>query len=286
MTEHDLVAAWAGERPRLIALAYRMTGSRSDAEDLVQEAFVRLSQADGVADPPAWLTTVTTRLAIDHLRLARVQRETYVGPWIPEPVVEEDPGEDAALAESVSVAMLLVMETMSPVERAAFLLHDVFGYAHDEVAAMLGRSPASVRQAAVRGRKHLESRRPRFEPDPTRRWAVGERFLAAAQGQDLAGLMAVLSPDVAFRSDGGGVVTAARKVLHGRERVVKFLTSLAARHPDATVSLDWVNAAPAMRMATADGELVGVMILQVADDGTVVEINSVLNPGKLGALGR
>jgi len=284
MTEHDLASAWAGQRRRLIGLAYRMTGSRADAEDLVQEAFVRLSQAEAVADPPAWLTTVVTRLSIDHLRLARVQRETYVGPWVPEPVTEEDLGEDAALAETVSVAMLVVMETMSPVERAAFLLHDVFGYAHDEVAAMLDRTPASVRQAAVRGRTHLEARRPRFEPDPDRRRAAGQRFLDAAQGQDLEGLMAVLSPDVAFRSDGGGVVTAARKVLQGRERVVKFLVSLAERHPDSTMSLTWVNAAPALRMAAADGALVGVMVLQVGADGTVAEINTVLNPEKLRGL--
>lgn len=281
MSEADVIEAWEGERARLHGLAYRLTGEWATAEDLVQEAFARLADSEHVDSPAAWLTTVTTRLAIDHLRSARRQRETYVGPWVPEPVAEEptDPAEDVTLAESVSLALLVVLESMSPLERAAFVLHDVFGYAHPDVAAMLDRSPAAVRQAAARGRRHVEARRPRFEPDPAVRREVGERFLAAARGRDLDELMQLLSPDVVFRSDGGGVVTAARKVLQGRQRVTKFLLALADTNPNASLELEWRNAGPAVRITDGD-TLVAVMALHVAD-GQVVEFNTVLNPAKL-----
>lgn len=280
--DDDVVRTWAGERPRLLGLAYRLTGSRADAEDLVQEAFGRLAVAEGVAQPAAWLTTVTTRLAIGHLRLSRVQREVYVGPWLPEPVEEgfADPGDDLELAESVSLALLRVMESMTPVERAAFVLHDVFGYSHREVADMLDRSHAAIRQAAARGRRRVREQRPPFEPDRARRQDIAERFLEAARGADLDGLMAVLSPDVVFRSDGGGVVHAARKELVGAERVTKFLLALAAGRPDGTAELAWVNASPALRLS-AGGALVSVMALQVGPDGRIAEINAVLNPAKL-----
>lgn len=283
MTEADVAAVWAGERPRLLGLAYRLTGSRVDAEDVVQEAFSRLAVSAGVDDPPAWLTTVTTRLAIDHLRLARVQRETYVGPWLPEPVEEgfADPAETAELEESVQLALLVVMETMSPVERAAFVLHDVFGYAHHEVAAMLDREPAAVRQAAARARKHVQAGRPRFEADAERRREVGQRFLAVAEGRDLDGLLELLSPEVVFRSDGGGVVHAARKVLVGRERVAKFLASLVEGAADAHTELAWVNGSPAVRVSVGD-QLLSLMALHVGPDGTIEQINTVLNPAKLG----
>ena len=283
--DDDVTSTWAGERPRLLGLAYRLTGSRADAEDLVQEAFGRLAVADGVDQPAAWLTTVTTRLAIDHLRLARVQREVYVGPWLPEPVEEgfADPADDLELAESVSMALLRVMEAMTPVERAAFVLHDVFGYPHQEVADMLGRSHAAIRQAAARGRRRIKDQGPPFEPDRTRRQEVAERFLAAARGDDLDALMAVLSPDVVFRSDGGGVVHAARKELVGARRVSAFLLALAAGRPDGTAELTWVNASPALRVS-AGGAVISVMALQVGPDGRVVEINAVLNPAKLGGV--
>lgn len=282
MTEADVAAVWAGERPRLLGLAYRLTGSRVDAEDVVQEAFSRLAVSAGVDDPPAWLTTVTTRLAIDHLRLARVQRETYVGPWLPEPVEEgfADPAETAELEESVQLALLVVMETTSPVERAAFVLHDVFGYAHHEVAAMLDREPAAVRQAAARARKHVQAGRPRFEADAHRRRAVGTRFLAVAEGRDLEGLLELLSPEVVFRSDGGGVVPAARKALVGRERVAKFLVALVAGATDARGELAWANGSPAIKVIAGD-QVVSLMALQIGPDGTVEEINTVRNPAKL-----
>lgn len=277
------------ERPRLLGLAYRLTGSRSEAEDLVQEAYTRLAAADGIDNPAGWLTTVTTRLAVDHLRSARVQRERYIGPWLPEPVDESfTPEEDLARAESVSTALLVVMESMSPLERAAFVLHDVFGYGFEEVAAMLDRTPVSVRQAAARGRQHVQARRPRFEPDPDARREVGERFLAAARGEDLDALMALLSPDVVFRSDGGGVVVAARKELRGAERVARFLLALRDNgDPRARIELRWVNASPAMAILLPPDDshpaehLLGVMVLHIGDDHQVAEVNSVLNPSKL-----
>lgn len=282
----NAAADFDGERPRLLALAYRMTGSRADAEDLVQEAYARLAVAADVQAPAAWLTTVTSRLAIDHLRLARVQREEYVGPWVPEPAADVvgGPEEDAVLAETVSGAMLVVLETMSPLERAVFVLHDVFGYAFDEVAAMVERTPASVRQTARRARQHVDARRPRFSADPDRRRAAGERFVAAARGQDLAALMEVLSPDVTFRSDGGGVVVAARKVLHGADRVVRFLASLAEGAPGWTLEPAWLNAGPAVWLRSPDGRRETLLLLQVGPDGRIAEINAQRNPAKLSGL--
>lgn len=280
------VEEWAGERPRLIGLAYRITGTRSDAEDLVQEAYGRLSAATQVEDPAAWLTTVTTRLAIDYLRSAQVRRETYVGPWLPEPFGDlgSGPEEEAIKAESISTAMMVVMETMSPLERAAFVLHDVFGYSHDEVARMLERTPASVRQTTRRARCHVEARRPRFEVDPSRRRAVGEQFLAAAEGMDLDGLLALMSPEVVFRSDGGGVVQAARREVRGPERVVRLLAGLAEKVPGARLLPAWMNASPTVRLFAGDGALIGVMTVQIGPDGHVTELNLVVNPEKLAAI--
>lgn len=279
------VSAWAAERPRLIGLAYRITGTGSDAEDLVQEAYARLSAGTQVQDPAAWLTTVTARLAIDHLRSARVRRETYVGPWLPEPFGDpcDGPEEEAIMAESISTAMMVVMETMSPLERAAFVLHDVFGYSHDQVAGMLQRTPASVRQTTRRARRHVEARRPRFEVDQSRRRAVGQQFLAAAEGMDLEGLLALMSPDVVFRSDGGGVVQAARREVRGPERVVRFLAGLADKVPGARLRPAWMNASPAIRLLNGNGALIGVMTVQVGPEGHVTELNLVVNPEKLAA---
>lgn len=278
----DAVTAAAAQRPRLLGLAYRLTGSRSEAEDIVQEAYARLSETAEVRDPAAWLTTVTARLAVDHLRSARARREAYVGPWIPEPLVgdADQPESDAVMAESVSTAMQVVLETMSPLERAVFVLHDVFGYRHHEVAAMLDRTPAAVRQIASRARAHLQTRRPRFTADAGQRRQVGAAFVAAANGRDVATLMELLSPDVVFRSDGGGVVAAARKVQVGRARVAAFAGALLDDNPGATFDTAWVNEAPAIRVLGPDGALLSLIVLQVAS-GQVVEMNAVLNPVKL-----
>lgn len=249
----------------------------------MQEAYTRLHALPARPDEPAaWLTTVVSRLAIDHLRSARVQREAYIGPWLPEPVEgdADDPEQDAVLAESISLAMLVVLETLSPLERAVFVLHDVFGYPYLEVADMIDRSAVAARQAGSRARRRVQARRPRFAVDPATRRAVAQGFLAAAEGADLGRLMDVLAPDVVFRSDGGGVVPASRKIIRGAEDTVRVLTGLRRLAPDAPLTLGWVNESPAV-LVRLDGQLDLIIVLHVSDDGCVVELNAIRNPAKL-----
>lgn len=275
------------DRGRLFGIAYRMLGSVTEAEDAVQEAFARLTATDGVADPPAWLTRVVTNVAIDRLRSAQRRRETYVGPWLPEPLLTEDldPSDVAEAADTLTLAFLTVLERLSPAERAVFLLHDVFGHPHDEIARMLDRSPAAVRKLASRARQRLGEERPRYERDPARQRAVAEAFLAACAGEDLGRLMEVLAPDVVFTADGGGVVSAARRPVHGADRVARmFLGLVRQSHTDGEWAFDLtqVNGQPAVRVDHG-GEVNTVFALRVLD-GRIMAVDAIRNPAKLASM--
>ena len=278
------------QRRRLFGLAYRMIGEVAEAEDAVQDALARWAAADqeSIREPGAWLTTVTTRICIDRLTSARRRRETYVGPWLPEPVLTgdasgPDPAEVAATADSMTLAFLVVLESLSPDERAVFLLHDVFGHPHAEIARMLDRSPDSVRQLARRARLHLEDRRPRYQSDARRRHDVAEAFVSACEGGGLSDVLALLSPDVTLVSDGGGKASAARRPVVGPDRVARFLLGLYRQvGSDAVGRLVDVNGEPGL-VGYSDGEVVVVFVLHVEDD-RVAGIQAVRNPDKLARL--
>jgi RNA polymerase sigma-70 factor (ECF subfamily) len=272
---------------RLFGLAYRMLGQVAEAEDAVQEAFLRWTQSEQamIDNPAGWLTTVVSRICVDRLKSSQHQRETYVGPWLPEPLVTDDldPADVAGMADSLNLAFLVVLENLSPVERAAFLLHDVFGYTHEDVGAMLERSPTAVRQLVSRARGHLAQRRPRYERDAVRRQTVATEFIAAAAGADLARLMAVLSPDVTFVADGGGLVPAARHPLYGRQRVTQVILQLAKLAPPGYgFDLRDVNSTAGVVITRHDGTTDSVWILGVADE-EIVAIHVIRNPHKLRA---
>lgn len=274
-------------RPLLFSIAYRMVSEVGDAEDIVQETFLRAHRllADGgeIREPKAFLAEVATRLSIDHLRSARVRRERYVGPWLPEPLVADEPSleERAEDLESLSIAFLVVLETLSPVERAVFLLHDVFGFDFEEVAAFVGKSPANTRQIAVRARKHTEARRPRFDPSPERKRELTERFFTAVGDGDLDGLLQMLSDDVVMVGDGGGA-GAVRTPVEGPLRVARFLLGLGrtAQRQGIEVALTWVNGQPGAVAYVPGGPVVSTMILEIVD-GKVAAIQAVVNPQKL-----
>jgi RNA polymerase sigma-70 factor (ECF subfamily) len=276
------------ERPRLLALAYRMTGSRSDAEDLVQEALLRAHRAPAadIQSPAAYLTTITTRLAIDHLRSARVRRESYVGPWLPEPIAV-DPAPDAtaraALADSLSMAFLVVLETLSPSERAVLVLHDVFAYAHAEIAVMLERSEASSRQLLRRARQRLEAGHSRVEVDLAQRDEVVRRFVAACDGGDLEAFVALLTDDAVLVFDGGAEIrTAARHPIRGRDRVGRFLAYVMDRLAgNGRIVVATLNGGPAALVYAAPDELIGAVFVEPAEDGAASTIRWVRNPAKL-----
>ncbi len=283
MTE-SRAEAFARLRPRLTRVAYATLGSLVDAEDVVQEAWLRTEHVDWdtIERPEAWLTTVVGRLALDALTSARARREQYVGEWLPEPIVETDLAEHAALDEQVSVAMLVLLERLSPAERSAFVLHDVFGMSFSETAETLGRSKQAARQLASRARRHLREQRPRFEPAPAEQRAAIEAFAEAALAGDLAGLVSVLDPDVVMRSDGGGVVKAARRPLHGADRVGRALIALTrVQRQTLTGALVSVNGRPGL-LYESDGER-SVAAFAFAR-GRIVEIAIVRNPAKLSAV--
>ncbi len=285
-------------RPLMFSIAYRMTGSVSDAEDIVQEAFLRLTRVlrDGavIASPKAYLATVTTRLAISHLRSARVRRESYVGAWLPEPLLadpEPGPAEHAEMSDSLSMAFLVLLESLSPTERAVFLLHEVFGYDYREIAGITGKSEPNCRQILARARQHLDEGRtglkgPRFETSRGQRDEVARRFFAAAAGGDLAGLLELLAPDVVMIGDGGGKAWAAAKPLYGQVQVARFLLGAMRRglKMGARVEPAWVNGQPGAVSYDADDRVVNVFALDIAD-GQVQAIRSVVNPDKLHHLG-
>lgn len=279
----------AEHRGQLFGIAYRMLGQVSEAEDAVQEAFLRWAQADedAIDNPAAWLTTVVTRICLDRLKSAQRQRETYVGPWLPEPLVasDVDPADIAGTTDTLTFAFLVVLERLSPAERAAFLLHDIFGFEHAEIAAMLERSPAAVRQLAARARRHLADHRPRYQQDIARRWQVVEAFSAAAMGGDLARLMEVLAPDVTFVSDGGGVVSAVRRPLHGARQVATVIVGFAKFVTDQhVISPSEINGMPGFVVWEGD-QVHGVWTLEITDDH-ITAIHVVRNPAKLSRVGR
>ena len=292
----DAAGVFDEHRGLLVSVAYRILGSVSDAEDAVQEAWLRWSNVDHseVDDPRAFLVRVTTRLAIDRLRRAKARRESYVGPWLPEPILtRQDPAEDAAMAESVSMAMLVVLETLSPLERAVFVLREAFGMPHAEIAEVLGRKEEAVRQLARRARAHVRERRSRFDADQTEQRRVTERFLEAATGGGLEALMAVLSPGVTLVADGGGKALAPRRPVRGADKVARFLVAVVGEEQmarflasvgsepsgEVRVHLAQVNGGPGV-VITAGGEPISALVLDVSS-GVVQTIHLVANPEKL-----
>jgi RNA polymerase sigma-70 factor, ECF subfamily len=277
---------WHAERERLVGLAYRMLGSVVEAEEIVQEGFLRLLRTQGVVDPGAWLTTVVSRLCLDQLGAAKAHREVYVGQWLPEPLLAQpDPDEEVALAESVTTALLVVLETLSPLERVVFVLREVFGFDHPAIALATGRSPAAVRQLASRARRHVNARRPRFEVDARQRAQVARAFLAACAGADLQGLVAVLDPEVVLRSDGGGNVPSAPHPITGAMRVARAIVGLLRLVPPGVAA----RAAPVngtlglVYQHQPEGRLFAVVGVDVAG-GRVVGVNLQANPDKLARL--
>ncbi|MBW8821470.1 MAG: RNA polymerase sigma-70 factor [Streptomyces sp.] len=278
-------------RPVLMGVAYRMLGRVTDAEDVVQDAWLRWSAADRseVREPRAYLVRVTTRLAIDRLRQVKARGETYVGPWLPEPYVTDfgdtvpDTAEQAVLADSVSLAVLVVMESLSPLERAVFVLREAFGYPYADIAAMLDRGEPAVRQLAGRARRHVEERRPRYEVDPVRRRELTERFLAAAGGGDLEGLMSLLAPDVRLVGDSGGKSKAPLRVLESADHVGRFLVGVAEKGvPDITWRFLELNGGPAV-LVLSGGKPDSVFQLDILD-GRIQSVYVIRNPDKLRAL--
>jgi RNA polymerase sigma-70 factor, ECF subfamily len=280
-------------RPLLFSIAYRMLGSASDAEDVVQEAFVRYQRAlaDGtrVDSNRAYLSAVVTRLAIDQLRSARVRRETYIGEWLPEPLLtddDDDPAAHAEQADSLSMAFLLVLERLTPVERAVFLLHDVFGYGYGEVAAIVGKSEANARQLAARARRHLESRKRRFEASRQDQQELAERFFAAVADGDVDRLVQMLAADVVVQGDGGGKAPQWTRPIVGVAKVSRLLAAVgrAMSERGITMRLREINGQPGALVLDRDGRIVNVCVLDVAD-GAVQAVRSVVNPDKLRHLG-
>jgi RNA polymerase sigma-70 factor (TIGR02957 family) len=281
-------------RPTAFAIAYRMLGSVSEAEDVVQEALLRVHQAlqggEQIASPHAFVATVTTRLAINQLHSARARRERYVGEWLPEPIItdsQDDPAQQAEMADSLSLAMLVLLESLSPEQRAVLLLHDVFDYDHAQIAEIIGKSQDNVRQLATRGRRHVEQRRPRFQTTREQRDELAQRFFAAAEQGDLAGLEALLAHDVELTGDGGGKAPALARSLHGRSRVARAMINyvrLGASVPGLSLRPVEVNAGPGALYLDAQQRLIAVVALDVGG-GQITGINSIVNPDKLAHLG-
>jgi RNA polymerase sigma-70 factor (TIGR02957 family) len=281
-------------RPGSFAIAYRMLGSVSEAEDVVQEALLRvhrsLEAGERIDSPRAFVATVTTRLAIDELRSARARRERYVGDWLPEPILtdgEDDPARHAEMADSLSLAMLVLLESLSPEQRAVILLRDVFDYGYDEIAGIVGKNEDNVRQLASRARGYLEQRRPRFQSSREQREELSRRFFAAVQDGDLAGLEAMLADDVVLTGDGGGKAPALARPLRGRGRVARAIvnwTRMAARIPGVSLRTVEVNGAPGGLLLDGDDRLIGVWALDISG-GEIVGMSSIVNPDKLRHLG-
>ncbi|MGW0947835.1 RNA polymerase sigma-70 factor [Streptomyces sp. NPDC002623] len=274
-------------RRLLFATAYRMLGSVTDAEDILQDTWLRWSTADrdAIRHPKAYLVRTVTNLSLNRLTSARATRETYVGPWLPEPLLTSpDIAAEAELADSVSTAMLVVLETLSPVERAVFLLREVFGYSHAEIAETLERSEPTVRQIAHRAREHVQARRPRFDTDENARRQVTAQFLEACAGGDLNAVMELLAPEVTSWSDGGGKVTAARRPLHGVDHVARWLVGFLAKPElaDLTMEPAVINGELGV-LATLGGHTVGALSFDLVD-GRIQNLRFQVNPEKLSGL--
>lgn len=301
--EEALAAAYTEARPRLVRVAYAVLGVHAEAEDVVSEVWLRLAQADAcdpVLDVDGWATVAVARRALDVLRSARVRRESYVGPWLPEPIIGSiggpsgsprllstgsagaaaDPADRVTLDESVSFALLVVLETLTPAERTAWVLHDLFGLPFLEVATAVGRTPAAVRQLAARARRRISAAAPRIDVDAVEHQAVVTAFLAAASTGDLPGLLAVLDPDVTATSDGGGQVRAARRPVCGADKVARFLLGLATKVPaDQRVELVTINGAPGFALLDRDRPVVAVSL--TTHHGRIQRLDFVLAPDKL-----
>ncbi|MFF9431143.1 RNA polymerase sigma-70 factor [Streptomyces sp. NPDC014746] len=286
-----LTELFEAHRPMLLGVAYRMLGGTADAEDVVQEAWLRWTAVDraAVVEPRAFLVRVTTRLAIDRLRQARARRESYVGPWLPEPLVTDfgpaapDTAERALLADSVSLAVLVVLESLSPLERAVFVLREAFGFPFAEIATALDRSEAAVRQLAGRARRHVDEGRPRYDVDPAERRDLTERFLAAASGGDLGELLALLAPDVRLVGDSGGKSKAPLRIIESADKVGRFLAAVTQGGEDLyEVRFLELNGAPAV-LVLAGGKPDSVFQVETRD-GLVQRVYIVRNPDKLQGL--
>jgi RNA polymerase sigma-70 factor (ECF subfamily) len=281
-------------RRHLLLVAYRMLGSLQAAEDVVQEAYLRADRAglgrsdDAIVEPRAWLTRVVTRLALDELRSARARRVDYVGQWLPEPIVtpaapgaEDDPGERVAFDEQLSLALLTVLETLSPAERAVYVLHEAFGVPLSEVAEIVGRSAAATRQLATRARRHVQAHQPRFDSDPDEQTRLVAAFQAACETGDLDALARLLDENVVFRTDGGGVVTAAREPIVGHARVLRAVAAAVRAAPDLLARPATINGQPGL-VARYQGR--AIVFAFVVESGRITQIDVVANPAKLARL--
>jgi RNA polymerase sigma-70 factor (ECF subfamily) len=274
----DAAASFDPLRPRLVRVAYRMLGSVADAEDVVQDAFIRWMGVDRaeVREPEAFLRRTVTRLCLDQLKSARSRRETYVGPWLPEPIVEDDEEED------ITLPLMLALERLSPLERAAFLLHDVFGVDFEEVAVTIQRSPSACRQLAARARSHVREARPRFQVEKQRGLEIANAFFAASRNGDMTALGAILAADVSLYADGGGKRSAVPRPILGFERVMKVHEALAEvfrQHGSTLIRTALINGLPGFVTREADGEL-QTTALEI-DDGMITAIYVMRNPDKL-----
>jgi RNA polymerase sigma-70 factor, ECF subfamily len=284
MSSQNAAATFDPLRPKLIRIAYRMLGSVSDAEDMVQEAFLRWLDADrdAVREPEAYLRRVVTRLCLDHLKSARHRRETYIGPWLPEPVVEAAEDE----IDDVTLPLMMALERLSPLERAAFLLHDVFGVSFEEIAETIGREPATCRQLASRARTHVRAERPRFDMPKERGLELAAAFFAATRSGDMQELQSLLAADVTVYSDGGGKKPAAMRPIVGLDRVMQFHASLAglfAKKMSRILRYGFINGLPGFVTIEPDDTL-QTTALQI-EDGKIVAIYVMRNPDKLQHLG-
>ncbi|MFC1415464.1 RNA polymerase sigma-70 factor [Streptacidiphilus cavernicola] len=279
-------------RTLLFSVAYRILGSAADAEDVVQDAWLKWSAADRsqVADPKAYLTRIISNLSMERLRSTRHQREAYVGPWLPEPVLTgPDTADGVAAADSVSMALLVVLETLSPLERAVFVLKEVFAFSHAEIAEAVERSEPAVRQAAHRAREHVQARRPRFTADRARQRDVTERFFAAATGGDINTLMELLSPDVTLWTDGGGKVRQALKPVVGLETVARWFSALGTvayqgvEPGQMRAELTSINGGPGVVFHGPD-RVLATMTFDFDPEGRISAIHNVANPDKLRAV--
>jgi RNA polymerase sigma-70 factor (TIGR02957 family) len=287
-------AAFEALRPQMLRLAYSQLGSVAEAEDVVQEGLIRLHRArqagEEIESPPAYLATVVTRLAIDELRSARVRRETYVGEWLPEPIVADpgsDPAEQAELADSLSMAFLVVLESLTPEQRAVFLLREVFDYPYDRIAEIVGRSEDASRQLATRARRRVAEGEPRFETTPEQEERLASEFFAALGEGELESLERLLAADVELHGDGGGKVPALARALRGRERVARTMRAwmrLAFGLGGVTLRRTQVNGDPGALLLDPEGKVLSVMALEIGD-GEIRSVRSIVNPDKLDHLG-
>jgi RNA polymerase sigma-70 factor (ECF subfamily) len=292
--ESGMSELYAELRPLMFSIAYRMVGSASDAEDIVQEAFLRYHREAGkgtvIDSPKAYLSAVTTRLCIDYLRSARVRRERYVGTWLPEPVLtdtESDFTQHAETADTLSMAFLVLLESLSPVERAVFLLREVFGHEYEEIATVVGKSEENCRQIAVRARRQVEARKPRFEASRQRREELARRFFDAVATEDATTLVDLLAADVVVYADGGGKAPAFPRPVHGRERAARLLRggrAVGQRLGVVGLRPAAINGQPGALLLDPEGRPVVAIMLDIADD-QVQALRAISNPEKLRHLG-